>query len=153
MRAVIVIVLAAIVSGLVAAAVVTAEVYLNLAVDAGADKEFAFTALVLGEVVVAIGTAVTFAIVVAAGGRLRALQWAAIGLVALLVSVLSAPVILGVATSDAEDIMARDALWPLAILLIAAAVPGLVAIFIQWWIARRYLFRDPTPTGISTGQK
>jgi hypothetical protein len=153
MRTAIVIVLAAIVSGLVGVAVVAAEVYLNLAVDAGADQEFAFTALVLGEVVVAIGAALTFAIVIAAGGRLRALQRTAIGLAALLVLVLSAPVILGLATSDAEDIMARDALWPLAILLVAATIAGLVAIFVQWWIARRYLFRDLTPTGISTGQK
>jgi hypothetical protein len=153
MRTAIVVVLGAIVSGLIAVAAVAAAIHQNLIVEIGAHEDFELMAAGLGEMAVAIGSAATFAIVLAVGGAQKAIRRTALVLAALLAAVLAAPEIFALATLDPNDFMQREALGPLAVLLIGIAVPGLLAIFIQQWIIGRYLFQLPRMGEPSTGQK
>ncbi len=91
--------------------------------------------------IVAVGCSIIFAIVLAAGGRQTAITRTAIALIILLALVLAAPVILGVVTTDPGDIEAEDALGALATFLMVIAVPGLLAILVQWLTIRRHLDR------------
>ena len=59
----------------------------------------------------------------------------------LLVVAFAAPEILGFATSTSAYVTVNSALTEdVPVLLVVAAVPGLLTIFIQWWIVTSYLF-------------
>jgi hypothetical protein len=153
MRTAIVVVLGAIVSGLIAVAAVAAAIHQNLIVEIGPHEDFEMIASGLGEMAVSVGSALAFGIVLATGGARTAVRRTAFVLAALLVVILAAPEVFALVTLNDADFMERDALGPLALLLVGIGAPGLLAIFIQQWIIGRYLFQLPRMGEPSTGQK
>ena len=147
MRAAGIVVLGGIVSCLIAMVVVVGATLLGLVAQPGPHEQFEFMAVTAAEVIVAFGTALVVAIVLVAGGRQTAIRRTAVVLAVLFVAVLAAPEVFGLATTDPADVAARDDLGSLAIFLIVIGVPGLLTIFIQWWIMRRYLFHGRRVVG------
>jgi hypothetical protein len=133
--------LGAVISFLVAMGVVAGCAFLGLVAQPGPHQDFEIAAVTIGMAIVAVGCSFIFAIVLAAGGRQTAITRTAIALTILLVLVLAAPAVLGLVTTAPEDIEARDALAALATFLMVIAVPGLLAILVQWWTIRRHLDR------------
>jgi hypothetical protein len=78
--------------------------------------------------------------VIVARGRQIAIRRAAVTLAMLLVVAFAAPEILGFATSTSAYVTVNSALTEDVPVLVVAAVPGLLTIFIQWWIVTSYLF-------------
>ena len=141
MRVFAVVALAVVASFLVAMSVLVAAAMLGLVAEAGPHQEFEILAVTTGIGITTLGTAVIFAIVLAAGGKQAAIRRSAMVLMALLVLVLAVPEIFGLATADSTDLTATD-LGPLTIFLIVVAIPGLLVILIQWLIIRRHLVRS-----------
>ena len=137
-----VVVLGAITSFLVAMGVLVGFALLGLIAQPGPHQGFEIAAVTIGMAIVAVGCSIIFAIVLAAGGRRTAITRTAITLMVLLALVLAAPAILGLVTTDPQDIEARDALGALAAYLMVIAVPGLLAILVQWWTIQRHLVRN-----------
>jgi hypothetical protein len=84
-------------------------------------------------------TAVVLAIVLAFGGRLIAIRRTAVTLAVLLVVAFAAPEIFAFATSTTDYVTVSASLTQDVPVLATVAVPGLLTIFIQWWIVRRYV--------------
>ncbi len=138
--------LAAIVSWVAGMAVAGGAMVLGLVLPPGPDQSFAMAAIAAGLAVAAIGTAIVFLIVLAAGGKRTAIRWAAAVLIVLLLLVLAAPAIFGLMTTDATDVASRSALASLVLFLVVVAVPALAVILIQWWAVARHLRRGRKAT-------
>ena len=142
LRTIGVVAVGAIMSFLVAMGVLAGASLLGIIAQPGPHQGFEIAAVTIGMAIVALGSAIIFAIVLAVGGRRTAVTRTAIALMVLLALVLAAPAILGLVTTDPGDMEARDALGALAAYLVVIAVPGLLAILVQWWTIRRYLVRN-----------
>jgi hypothetical protein len=135
------VILAALVSGLFGAALIAGMVHLNLGIQLGPYQDFEFIAIMMGEVITALGTAVIVAIVLLAGGTQSAIRRTAIVLALFLVTVLAAIEVFGLATQSGAGFSRSNAFAEDAPFLVAVAAPGLLTILIQWWFIRRYLLK------------
>lgn len=136
MRTLGLVVLGAVVSFMVAMAVLGGAILLGLVAQPGPHQGFELVAVTAAMAIVALGTALILLIVLAAGGRRKAVRRTAVVLAILLVAVLAAPLVFGLATAHGDP-TAEDGLGPLAQFLGGLAVPGVLAIIVQWWIVRR----------------
>lgn len=141
MRTLGLVVLGAVVSFLVAVAVMGGAILLGLVAEPGPHQGFELAAVMAAMAIVALGTALVLLIVLAAGGRRKAVQRAAVVLALLLVAALAAPLVFGLATAHGDP-TAEDGLGPLAQFLGTLAVPGVLAILVQWWIVQRGIARS-----------
>ena len=141
MRTAGVVAVGAVISFLVAMGVLTGAALLGLIARPGPHQGFEIAALTIGMAIVAVGSAIIFAIVLAVGGRRKAVTRTAIALIVFLALVLAAPAVLGLVMTDPTDIAAEDALGTLVAFLVVIAVPSPLAILAQWWTIRRYLVR------------
>ena len=139
MRAVVTVVLGAVGSGLLAIVLVDGAAQLGIGLQPGPHQEFEFVAVVVAEAIVAVGTALVFTIVLAVGGKRIAIQRTAVTLAILLVVAFAAPEIFAFATSTTDYVTVNASLTQDVPVLTTVAVPGLLTIFIQWWIVRRYV--------------
>ena len=142
MRTVGVVALGAVISFLVAMGVLTGAALLGLIAQPGPHQGFEIAVVTISMAMVAVGSAIIFSIVLAVGGQRKATTRTAIALNVFLALALAAPAILGLVMTDPTDIAAEDSLRILVAFLIVIAVPGLLAILVQWWTIRRYLVRS-----------
>jgi len=141
MRAVVTVVLGAIGSGLLAIALIAGAVQLGVGLQPGPHEQFEFAAVTVAETMVAVGTAVVLAIVLAFGGRLIAIRRTAVTLAVLLVVAFAAPEIFGLVTSTSAYVSVNASLTQDVPVLATVAVPGLLTIFIQCGIVTRYVVK------------
>ncbi len=139
MRAVVTVFLGAIGSGLLAIALIAGAAQLGVGLQPGPHEQFEFVAVTVAETIVAVGTALVFTIVLAVGGKRIAIQRTAVTLAILLVVAFAAPEIFGLVTSTSAYVTVSASLTQDVPVLATVAVPGLLTIFVQWWIVRRYV--------------
>ena len=139
MRTPTVIALSAVGSWLVGMGAIGGESMLGLTAEPGPHQLFAISAIAIGMAIVSVGTAVSFSIILAAGGKRTAIRRTAVVLAAFLLLVMAAPALFGYATMDAGDAMAQAALLALIVFLSLIAFPALTIILIQWWAVTRHL--------------
>jgi len=140
-------VLAAVVSSVVASALIFAAVYLQLGISLGPHMQFELIALIAFQTIMAIGTAVVLAIVLAAGGEKIAVRRAALLLALVLVLSLGALEVFGLSTGSSAEFSSANAFAEDLPFLGVIAIPGLVTILIQWWSVRRHLVKTTTIAG------
>ena len=154
MRTARVVVLGAMISFLAATVVLAGAALVGLVAQPGPHQGFEIAAETLAMAMVAIGSAIVYAIVLAFGGRRPAVMRTTIALMAFLVLILAAPAILGMATTDPSDLAGEDELRLLVMFLTVLAIPGLLAIVAQWRIIERHLGQAAgadSPTGSRGG--
>lgn len=127
----------AVVAGALAVMLVAAAVTENFGLHPGPHTNVELTIIAVLELVVAAGTAVVFAIILAVGGGRVAIRRAALMLAVLLMGGLAAVEIFGQASSGSTDFTRSQALASDLPLLLLIGLPGLLTVTIEWWIVRR----------------
>ena len=125
---------AAVVVGALAVVLVAVAVAENIGLHPGPHTNAELTIIAVLEFVVAAGTAVVFAIILAVGGGRVAIRRAAVTLIVLLVSGLAAVEIFGQASSGSTDFTRSQALASDLPLLLLIGLPSLLTVTIEWWI-------------------
>jgi hypothetical protein len=138
---------AAVVSSLVAAALIVGAVYLKLGISLGPHQQFEVILLIVVQVIVAIGTAAALAIVLAAGGDTVAVGLTALALALFLMLALGALEAFGLRAGGSTAFSPRAAFDEDLPFLGAIAIPGLTTILIQWWSVRCHLLKARTTGG------
>lgn len=131
--------LGAIVGWLVGLAIIGVAAFLGLIAEPGPHQLFAIAAIAIGLAIAAVGTAVVFAIVLALGGKGKAIRWSTIVLVILLVLFLAIPAVFGFLTTDPADLEEQAALAGLVTFLAVIAVAAVPVVLVEWQIVVRRL--------------
>ena len=136
------IILAALVSGVAASASILAAIYLRFGIELGPHQQFEIVALIIGQAIIALGTAGVLAIVLAFGGDKWAVDLTALVLAILLALSLGSLEIFGLVTWSSAAFSQRDAFVEDVPFLGAIAVPAFLTILIQWWFVRQLLMTN-----------
>jgi hypothetical protein len=139
MRFVRTIVLATLASGVAASAFILAAIYLRFGIALGPHQQFEVIALIIGQAIIALGTAVVLTIVLALGGEKWAVDLTALVLAILLGLSLGALEIFGLVTMSSAAFSRGDAFVEDLPFLGAIVAPALLTILIQWWFVRQLL--------------
>jgi hypothetical protein len=122
---------------------VVAAAKLSLGVHAG--PHTTVEVMIVGglQVMIAVGTAIPFAIVLSLGGRRLAVQRVALTLALLLVGGLVSVEIFGQASSGSTDFTAIETLTDDLPVLLLIGVPSLLIVMMEWWFALLALSNEP----------
>lgn len=139
MRTFLAVSLGAIVAWLVGLAITGVAAFFGLVAEPGPHQLFAIAAIAIGLAIAAVGTAVVFTVVLALGGKGKAMRWSTIVLVILLLLFLAVPAVFGFLTTDPADLQDEAALAGLVTFLAVVAVAAVPLILIEWQIVVRRL--------------
>ena len=147
MRASTTVIAAATSSGLISGTLTAVAVHLRLGISLGPHEQFELIALIVVQVIVALGTALVLAIVLAAARSQSTLASAAIVLAVVLLVALGALEVFGLTTSSGAAFSAGNAFSEDLPLLGVIAVPSLLTILIQWCFVRGHLSEPRMASG------